>query len=378
MTSVNTEISVADLATRLTGELEAVIGALAIAGKRVGGSFVGACPWNHPGKKAEPKLYIRLKNKRGSWIDFRSGDKGDALWLVAMTLTGGRRDRAALGEAVAWAKKRYGIGAADFYADKWAAQLKADKARLAQSEADAEINLQKQRGTAQKWWLAGEVLKAGQLGYEYLSARGINFKYLGRLPRAIRYEPNLPYWENGKIIYRGPGLITAMTLPSGDFGSAHRTWFDPKNIGDKLDLGINPDTGRPRKPRKMWPETAGCVMRLWRGSSMLSEREALKHGILDAGAVAEGLEDGLSVAMIAPEKRVYGAGSLSGLLTMVPPACLDELTVCGDNDWNNPLARAQLDNACARFAEEFNLLTKLAFSPVGKDFNDLLRLGVSA
>ena len=378
MTSVNTDISVADLATRLTGELEAVIGALAIVGKRVGGSFVGACPWNHPGKKAEPKLYIRLKNKRGSWIDFRSGDKGDALWLVAMTLTGGRRDRAALGEAVAGAKKRDGIGAADFYADKWAAQLKAEKARLAQAEADAAKQLEKDRGIAQSWWLKGRPLAPGQIGYRYLQARGIDFARLGRVPRAIRYQDDVPYYAGGKPIWTGPCLLTAMTLPDGKFGAVHRTWLDPVNIGEKADIGINPDTGKPYKPRKMWPETATCVMRLWRGSSQLAEREAVKHGLIEDVVVCEGVEDGLSLAMIAPERRVVAAGSLAGLLLMEPPACADAITIAADNDWGKPQAQAQLDAACQRFADEFGLTVKIARSPVGKDFNDLLRLGVSA
>lgn len=371
--SFDASIMVPEIAVRLAGEIEAVIAALSLHGARQGKSFVAECPWSHPGRRAAPKLYIRLQAPRGTWIDFRTGDKGDALWLVAMVLSGGVRDHAALKEAVAWAKHRYGFGSGQFDHKKWAEAVARDKARLAQMEHDAEAELKALRGKAFRKWLKAAELAPGQSGYDYLAARAIDLRRLGKIPRAIRFAAREDFYHHGKVIHSGPCLMTTMTQADGSFGALHRIWFDPDRPGEKADLGCDPDTGKPINPRKMWPDSGGCIMRLWRGSSGLSEKEAVKHGLLDKVVVCEGVEDGLSLALIDPSRRVIAAGSLSGLLLMTPPGCIDTLTIAADNDWNNPQALAQLEAAQARFIEEFGLTVKVAFSPVGKDFNDLLR-----
>jgi hypothetical protein len=288
-----------------------------------------------------------------------------------MVRSGGVRSKDALSEAIGWAKDRYGL-TQHFDRAKWQQGVEANRLKLAKMQAESDALLKKERGRAFSQWLKGEVLKEGQLGYEYFRARAIDFRRLGRIPRAIRFIPDLPYFEDGIEIHRGPGIGITMTQADGSFGSLHKTWIDARNVGDKADLGKNA-RGKARKVRRMWPDSGGCVMRLWRGKTGLSEREAAGYGLLEDVVVGEGAEDALSVAMCDPDKRIIAAGSLSGLMLMTPPAVTDTLIIAADNDWNNPMAKGQLDAACRRFIEEFSLTVKIARSPVGKDFNNLLR-----
>jgi len=367
------EQSAGQIAERIAEEIEDVLSALKVRFVRPksGRSIVAWCPWNHPAR-GDPKLYIDIKRNLGAWIEFRSGAKGDALWLVAMILSGGRRDRDALGEALSWARDRYGIGKPGFDRDKWERQAAENRRRAQAREQQYEAELAKDRRRAQAQWLKALPLKEFHHGFRYLQARGVDFKYLGKLPGAVRFEPQARYYEDGAMIHIGPALCTAMTQADGSFGAVHRTFLDPGDVAKKLDLGVD-SRGRQRPARKMWPSSHGCVIRLWRGSSGLSEKEAVANGLIEDVIVCEGVEDGLSLAMIDPKKRIIAAGSLSGLMSLTPPACADTLTIAADNDWGKPQAQAQLDAAVERFAREFRLTVRIARSPEGKDFNDLIR-----
>jgi len=363
------QIEPADLAARLCEDVEGVCRDIGLVGRRRGRSFVAHCPWN---RRAEPKLYVDLRKAPGGWIDFTSGETGDILWLIALTMSGGIRSPQALGEALKWTRHRFGLSGGNYDRDAWQRSVERARRAAAEREAAAALELEKDRNRAHGRWLSGLRLLPHQDAWKYFLARGIDFERLGRKPGAVRFSPQEPYWEDGKIIYTGPALMTAMTLPDGSFGAVHKTYFDPARPGEKIDLGLDPH-GEPRKPRKMWPQTLGCVMRLWRGGDGLSEKDATKHGLLEDVIVCEGVEDAYSLAMIDPKRRIWGAGSLGGLLNMTPPSCADALTIAADNDWGKPQAEAQLVRACRRFVDEFGLTVKIIRSPEGKDFNDLIR-----
>src|SRR5579864_6331573 len=64
---------------------------------------------------------------------------------------------------------------------------------------------------------------------------------------------------------------------------------------------------------------AGGAIRLWRGASGKPLREAPAGETID---LTEGIEDGLSVAVAAPECRVLAAISLSNMANLAAPGAL--------------------------------------------------------
>lgn len=314
-------------------------------------------PWDkHPGAKLE----IGLSPIAGKWNDWGSGKYGDALDLVACVLGHGDKDRKA---AYAWSLEFLGLKSAD--PARWQAIAEDAAKRQAERQARAARELSAARRTAQARWLGARALQPGDHGWIYLQERRADIGELPRRPRAIRYAEAEPwYGEDREVAHIGPCLLSAMTLHNGAFGSLHRVWINPERPGEKADL---------KPPRKMWPSSEGAAIRLWRGGSGLSEAEAAKKKIREPVVVCEGVEDGLSIALITPELRIVAAGSLAGLGSYVPPACASRLIIAADNDWGKPQAQAQLDRACERLAGEFGMRLFIARSPVGKDFNDLLR-----
>jgi hypothetical protein len=367
------KVKPSELSLRLADEIEAVARALGLDPKRSGRVIECAAPW---GDTKRRKLSIRLSPIAGQWIDFGSGMKGDALGLVGCVLTcqPDMRTTAARREGIRWAKARYGLEGGGHDEAAWRKNIEAAKARRAAAEKEARDRLKRDRGVAQHLFIHAEDLRPttrthrGCDGARYLEARGIDFGVLGRVPRAVKLSPR-EHWvlknDDGEVIqeHYGPALVSAMVLEDGTFAAVHRTWINPLEPGQKADLD---------PPRKMWPASEGAAIRLWRGEGQLAENDARAKGLSCPLVVCEGVEDGLSIAMMVPEYRVHAAGSLPGLLSYTPPACASEIIVSADNDWGKPQALAMLRRAVERL-RGFGRPVKVARSPEGKDFNDLLK-----
>jgi hypothetical protein len=267
----------------------------------------------------------------------------------------GARRGDSLGEAV--------LRSRDGRLRKAVAEERAKKAR-----AKAARELSQHRVTAKGHWLAGQALADGDAAWAYFEARGIPLGDLPRLPRGLRLAAEAPWidLETGEVAHAGPCILSAMTLPNGEFGSLHRTWIDPARPGKKADVP---------QPRRMWPSSRGCAIRLWRGASGLTDRQASERGLVEDLVLCEGVETGLSIALMAPELRVYAVGSVSNLQGFEPPKFVRRLIIAAENDWNNPQAQRQLDDACKRFRDECGRPVGLIRSPEGNDFNDLLKGG---
>lgn len=371
------DVKPAELAARLADEIEAVARDLGLDPKRSGNVLLCPAPW---GDRKKRKLSIRLTPIAGQWIDYHTGDKGDALGLVGCVLTGqsNARTREARREGIRWARDRYGLTGGGHDREAWARAVAAAKARQEAARKAAAARLKRDRGVAEHIWIEAEPLRPtrfngtvaqpGCAGARYYEARGIDFKALGLIPRAIRLSPR-EHWvelgDEGQIVseHWGPALAVRMDLHgAGGFGALHRTWINPEVDGEKADL---------TPARKMWPSSEGTAMRLWRGEHFLSETEAAAKGLSCPLVVCEGVEDALSIAMMTPEFRVHAAGSLPGLLSYEPPTCASRVIVAADNDWGKPQAQALLAKALTRL-RTFGKPVAVARSPEGKDFNDLL------
>lgn len=356
-----------EMALMLADDIEGVAEALGISvAHRDRRKLYCFSPWNAHHK---PKLEIEVYPLAGKWNDWIEGKFGDALGLVAcvLTRTCDPKNRAAIGEAMKWARDYFGLAAtSDIDKASWAKRRAEAEARAAAARAKAARELGESRKTAQGLWLHARPLEKGDAGWAYLAARGIDLDLFSRRPRAVRLSPEQPWRDvrTGDVAHVGPALMSAMTLHGGAFGSLHRTWIDPSRPGEKAD--IDP-------ARKMWPASEGAAIRLWRGDSGLSEGDADKAGLIEDTVLCEGVEDGLSIALMTPEYRIHAVGSLGGLLSYHPGRSVRRLIIAADNDWGKPQAQASLDRACERLAREFGKSISIARSPVGKDFNDLLR-----
>lgn len=358
-----------ELALRLADEIEAVVRDLGVTVKsRDRRKLYCVAPW---GDGAKAKLEIEVSPVSGKWNDWQAGRFGDAMGLVGCVLTcqPDMKTREARREGIRWAQRRYGVEGSDFDRAGWEKNVAAAKARAVAAAKAAAADLKRKRGVAQHVWMNAEALRPttrtqpGCDGARYLEARGIGFDVLGRDIRAIRFSPSEKWVGKDGKEHHGPALVSAMTLADGTFASIHRIWIDPAQPGEKAQLD---------PPRKMWPESEGAAIRLWRGAGFLTETDARAKGIGGPLVVCEGVEDGLSIALMTPEYRVHAAGSLPGLLSYVPPACATEIIVAADNDWNKPQALAMLGRAIERL-KGLGKPVKVVRSPEGKDFNDLLR-----
>lgn len=361
--------SAGEIAVMLADDVEAVVGELNLDVRRRTPRTIFCMS---PAGGTSAKLEVQLAPIRGKWNDWKAGRYGDALGLVAYAL--GFEDPKAkdgVRQAIAWAKRFYGLEDQAFDPAAWAERRAKAEARAKDAEAKHRRELTEKRRTAQGIWLHAAPLCAGDVGWAYLEARGIDLAQLARLPRAIRVSDRQEWRDDeGAVRHVGPAIMSAMTTHDGKFGSLHRIWIDPARPGEKADLSHV--EGR-AAPRKMWPASEGCAIRLWRGESGLSEGDAKKAGLIEDMVVCEGVEDGLSIALMTPHLRIAAVGSLGGLLSFVPPKHVRCVTVAADNDWDNPAAQATLSRALDRLATEFGKLVRVSRSPVGKDFNDLLR-----
>ncbi|MFN4288919.1 MAG: toprim domain-containing protein [Brevundimonas sp.] len=362
---------VRQLCALINDSIEDVADALSIrVAKRTRRMLYAFAPWDGHHR---PKLEIEIYPRAGRWNDWAGGLFGDGLDLIACTLTGGRKDSAARGEALRWARGHFGLGRSDpDQARALAARAEAARRRAEARQRDAATRLERQRAVAFARWREARPLEPtrGQVrgcdGARYLEARGIPLDELPRLPRAVRFSPQEDWFDDdGVVAHTGPALVTAMTLAKGAFAAMHRIWIDPTRPGEKADL--NP-------PRKIWPNAAGSAMRLWRGAKGLKPSDAAARvGHLEDVVVCEGVEDGLSIAWMTPELRVDAAGSLPGLLAYEPYPFTRSLIIAADNDWDRPQAVALLERAVKRLRDEYRIEVRVARSPSGKDFNDLVR-----
>lgn len=364
-----------DVSAMLAGQIEAVITALGLEGQRSANRFRFMAPW--PNSDTRPKVDCYVTGARaGAWIHWTSDLRGDALDLVAAVLDGGGRKDRTRGDAYIWALNFLGLatpkneGAAEKARREEAQRQRilAAQQQRAAAEADARRELAEDRRRARLQWLAGVPLAPGDPVWTYLAARGIDLLSLPRLPGALRWMMADHTDSDGEIT-SWPCMLAAMTLADGTFGCLHRTWIDPNRPGKKAPV---------ESPRKMWPSPlddalGGAAIRLSRGASGKPVMKAQPQSELVV--VCEGVEDGLSLAMLFPAARVEAAGALSLFQSWPIPASAASVRIAADRDWDKPQAVKALERASQALAQAASPGVKvgLIYPPDGfKDWNDAL------
>lgn len=293
-------------------------------------------------------LAVRIRGeKAGVWADFASGQRGDALDLVAQTLfSGSKRD------AIQWASRWLGLNSGEVPI------AKPRQAGRAHFDVEPDKDAMRRRRQALGMFLAGQRQILGTPVERYLSGRGIHLRDLGRQPAALRFHEAIWCSEAGHPL---PALLAAICEPGGRHIATHRTYLAQDGAGIWRKAAL-------RHPKKVYGSYGGGVVPLWRGSSGLPLKMAPPGEQI---VIAEGLETALSIVVSVPEQRVVCAVSLGNLGSIGLPPAVTTVIVAADNDGDNPAAAQALQRAIDRFTAEGREV-RIARSPVGKDFNDCI------
>lgn len=336
-------VDVAALKAGLRDRVEALCRELMPDGTRQGHYWIARNPSRDD--KQPGSFWIWLKGAPGAWKDAATGQQGDVLDLVA--LARGEQDFA---RTLEWAQ--------GWLHGSWRSEAQAPRPATPQPQDD-EAELDRRRRQAHAVWLSGAPRLTGTLAETYLASRGIALCALTRQPGAMRFHRRLEHRPSGT---GWPAILTIMIDAAYRPAGVHRTYLAADGSGK---AGVEPQ-------RMMLGVAKGAVMKLWRGASGLSDREASTHGIADTLVLTEGIEDALSVALAAPHMRVWAAGSLGNLAHVVLPACATDVIIAADNDWGKPECQKLLMHS-ARTLQQQGASVRIAHSPIGKDFNDALR-----
>lgn len=305
--------SIADLASRLARDAEAVCRAYLPKGKRNGHY------WHCGNVRGEPgqSLYVHLSGPRaGKWLDAATGEHGDLLDLIAQSR--GLDFADALKEA------------REFLSLPVSSQRQVPSRATARKTTDA----------ARRLFAASKPIK-GTLAEEYLRSRGL---VLPDDCSALRFHPRC-FYRTHKGCETWPALIAAVTDNEGTMTGVHRTW-----------LGLSGGKAPIDQPRRALGNLLGNGVRF--------------GTIDDTLAATEGIENALAIKTVLPELPVVAALSAAHLAAFIPPATTRRFYVAHDNDEAGRMALKRLRE---RLAGTIDLR---ALVPRTEDFNaDLLTFG---
>lgn len=296
---------------------------------------------------------------RGVYRDFELGEKGcDMLGAIAALLCNG-----SMRDAIAWARSYLGLTDTD--AEAYAlARKRAEERRKVDEEERAKLDAKRQR-QARGLWHAAEPLAGGPAD-QYLRGRGIDIRRLARPPSALRFNPQTWCQDRGG---KYPAMVSALfRLGEPQLVATHRTYIAPHADGyGKAAID------KPRSILGSWP---GAVIPIQRGETGkrwidIQEGEEVAFG--------EGIEEGLSIALVRPKWRV-GAVGFVGNFAQIKLPCWCHVMLCINNDPPG----SQADRAifgdpeknlpgAVRVLEEAGHVVRVLRPPAEfKDWNDLL------
>lgn len=360
-------------------------------GRDEGGQWVSFNPvTGDKAKHHNPALKVRLRGGvAGAWKDWRSGDKGDVLGLVAYLLATDAKG------ALVWARDFLGLRdmtRADretmrrVVATRKVAQEKDDAARRARKLLDADRLFRAGGGDKPigpalvplgtfEYADAAHVKHAAQLHAEaYFSARGVALHHVAALNRySFRFSPQTEWWRGATYGGDGeghrfkaepgplfPAVHAAMRNQMGIVTACHLTFLDP----------LKPGKAPVEQAKLMYGEAKGAVIEISTGP-------AQKPFWMDDGheqhpvVLAEGIETALAFAISGVPARVWACGSLAGIgAAPVGLPFISWVLFARDNNDGNAQAQRQFAAALDQL-EQSGKTIRVEASHVGDDFNDL-------
>lgn len=360
----------------LQDRLSELLGKLLPGGRIDGGLYVVRNP-TRDDKKAGSFVIWMNGAAKGGFKDYAGGDadKGDVIDLINYVH---RRPKSDKKFALDWARDFLGLATMDPRARKAAEDAaKAKAAQAVQKENDdallKKIRIAKMFNTA--------LPIEDTIAMRYFEARKCPLQLVPFREDDLRFAPMLEWWRGAewKVLPDGtrrkvrpgpmyPAIVSAVRNYLDDIVAVHCT-FLREDGGGKAPV---------EEAKLMFGPAKGGVIRLTRGPQNLTPAQAALAGRSDILVICEGIETGLSVAIGAPEARVWAATSLSNIANVpVWHSCVASVVIAADNP--NPKASAQgrvqfqeqMDRAIeALSAHDVPVVTMQPH--VGNDFNDLI------
>ena len=330
-------------------------------------------------------MAIHLAGDRaGIWQDFATADhKGDALDLVAKALFSGDKSR-----AVAWSRAWLG-----YEGGVKPEVVAAARSRLVKAKKDEAERIERVRRAALRLYLEAQPAIAGTPADLYLRGRGLALERLGRQPGALRFHPACRYFEkvpgSDRPVPRGtlPAMIASIVNARGDAIAVHRTYLQVGPDGCATKAAID-------EPKKTLGRFLGGWIPLWKGT-LPNGREGKRFGELtdkDAAAwvdpstgeihdehannsvfVSEGIEDGLTVAIVEPRRRVIAGITVGNLVNLQLPPAMRFVTILRQADAPGSKAALAVERALDRWLGEGREVFEVPPPEGFKDINDRLR-----
>lgn len=356
--------SIADIKGAAQARIGDVLAALGVAARPSSAGYISIC--NPMVKDRHPSFTIWTAGAAiGAWKDHRDdgpgGSRGDIIDLVSYLNGWWERPRKGRAEALRWLTATLDLERVP------PEQLAADRARARREQAarvkQHDEALADKQARAFALWLAATPLAIGSWADEYLRARSI---YLDRLPRGPRGGERTPsilrelaahrHSESGQEL---PCLVAGCVDQAGRITAVHRTFLARDG---HWKANVTP-------VKKVWPAFAGLVIPLWRGESRLSVRLAGAAGLRETLVLTEGIEDGLSAALAAPQFRTWAFISLGNLGNVTLPDCIDSVILHRQNEWENRQAVVAFDRGKAALERQGRPVVEV-HAMHGKDLND--------
>jgi hypothetical protein len=282
--------------------------------------------------------------KNGRWIDRNTKEKGNLLGLIAALCCHGDRI-----EALRWGLR-------------WLGEPEGQRpARpLPVHAPDDDI---KTRGIAERIWeKEGVPVRRGDWIVRYLAeSRGIPLERLawangGKLPDVLRFHARLWNRETSRFY---PAMIAKIVGLDGQFLGIHRTWLSER--GGRVDKAPIED---PKMTLGRFSAQGGCI-RLWgpRWSEATDE---------DTLGLSEGIEDGLSAALLYPSWRIAAGVSSDGLMKIRIPPVFGRIALITQNNKPGSSAAPWGAEVRERFLCEGREVWLLNVPREVKDLNELL------
>lgn len=285
-----------------------------------------------------------------------------------------------------------------------AERLAAERERI-RAERDRELEeaenfyRDQERKTCWGIWRRAHEIE-GTPAADYLRLRGISE---WPSPVRLRCVLDMPFYADGKhgktVIHRGPAMVAPIIRPDGKFGGIHLTWIDLAQPKGKPQI-VDPLTGemvaktkkmrgskqggycdltRPQNPDRAivgegFEKTLAVWLSLHRTGADLSR--TLFRVALDLGNLG-GPHDGT----IAHPTRRTAKGARERILGPFPALTaagipiadsVSEIIILGDSTSDPLTTRCALARAGERWKRD-GCLVRVAWSPAGQDFDDLLR-----
>lgn len=311
------------------------------------------------GDRSPGSMYVYLGGfRRGQWADRATGDRGDALDLVAYVNFG--RD---LGQAYKWALGWLGLENVEMPEVRRRA-AEAVRAREIREKEEAE-KAARMRKSAQGLWLGPREnqnlpARPGGLCDLYLKGRGIDMPArCGKLPGCVRETMALKTprgWLGPAGRTHMPALLLQVCDAKG-VAACHRIYLDVRFDGlkpvDARKALLEPEdmtkypNGMPKNRSKfVYGDFWGGSIRVWRGPTGKA-LGAVKED--DPTIITEGFENACALAVALAgsddERRILASLSLSNMGNVELPPSITSVHLMGEND-GSPEARKAFERAC--------------------------------